>query len=92
MHHCKCVFAAILCFGIAGFAIASLASAGSLFAPQGNPTALQSGDDPVRNGLRIIETRRADGPRLQRKEDEDSAVILLDEWVFTDKGKPSPYE
>ena len=82
----------VLCIGIAGFATYSMASAGAWFAPNGNPVPLAASDDPVRNGLRIIETRTVDAPRVQRLANEDPAVILLDDWAFTSKGTPSPYK
>jgi hypothetical protein len=91
MHTGKWISAAILCIGIACFAIASIASDGGLFAPVGNPTALQTADDPVHNGLRIIETRATNSPRIERARNDDSTVILLDNWIYTTKGKPSPY-
>ncbi len=92
MRICKCVFGTVVCFGIAGFALASLASAGVLFAPQGNPAPLHASDDPVRNGLRIIETHRNGAPSLQRKANEDPSVVLLNDWVYTAQTKPSPYK
>jgi hypothetical protein len=91
MYNCKLILAGILCTGIAGFAIFSLASGEGLFALTGNPTALQMADDPVHNGLRIIDVRAVNSPRIERTRNEDSPVILLDNWIFTDKGKPSPY-
>jgi hypothetical protein len=92
MRTCKSIIAAALCFGIAGFALASLASAGALFAPTGNPTALHAADDPVRNGLRIIETRAGDAPGVQRRANEDPTVILLADWIYTGQTKPSAYK
>jgi hypothetical protein len=86
----RLVMPAVLCAGLAGFAIVSLASDGSLFAPVGEPTALQRSDDPIHNGLHIMHTR-SNSPRLERTWNDESAVILLDNWVFTSKGKPSPY-
>jgi hypothetical protein len=92
MQICKKLLAAVLCAGIAGFSIFSLLSGSGLFAPTGNPIALQKADDPVRNGLRIIEVRALNAPaRVEQTWSDDSTVILLDNWIFTDKGKPSPF-
>ncbi len=91
MRTCKCVFATVLCLCIAGFALASLASAGGLFAPQGNPTALQAADDPVHNGFRILDTRSVT-PSIRRETNEEPAVILLNDWMYTGQTKPSPYK
>jgi hypothetical protein len=88
----KKLLAAILCSGIAGFSIYSLFVGSGLFSPTGNPTALQKADDPVRNGFRIIEVRALNAPpRVEQTWSDDSTVILLDNWIFTDKGKPSPF-
>lgn len=91
MRSCRWMLAAILPIGIAGFALVSLASGEGLFAPIGNPLALQKADDPVRNGFHIIEAHQMASPRVERTWDEDSTVILLDSWIFTEKGKPSPF-
>jgi hypothetical protein len=87
----KRVMSACLCLGIAGFAVYSMASAQTFFAPEGAPVQLDASHDPLQNGLRILETRRENGPRLTRPEYDDPTVILLDDWSYTDKGKPSPY-
>ena len=91
MRSCRWVLAAVLSIGIAGFAIVSLASGEGVFAPIGNPLALQKADDPVSNGLHIIEVRSGVSPRVHQTWDDDSGVILLDSWIFTEKGKPSPF-
>ena len=86
----KAFFGAALCVGISAFAVASLASAGGFFVPEGSPTALRANDDPVRNGLRIIETRGSMARGEIRA--NDSNFVLLDEFVNTAKSKPSPYQ
>ena len=88
---CKGVMTAGLCLGIAGFAVYSMASGPAFFAPAGSPVQLQASHDPLQNGLRILETRHDRTPRLTRPEQGDSAVLLLDDWSYTDKSKPSPY-
>jgi hypothetical protein len=85
----KSLLWATVCCVIAGFAAHTMVTAGTLFAPEGNPIKLESAQEPLLNGLRILETRAADSPRLHKENDE--TVLLLDEWTFTTKGKPSPY-
>jgi hypothetical protein len=88
---CKGVMSAGLCLGIAGFAVYSMASARTFFAPEGNPVQMQASHDPLQNGMRIMETRRESTPRLTRPDHDDATVILLDDWSYTGKTKPSPY-
>jgi len=80
----------LLCLGLVSFTVYSVAAAPAWFGPKGETTALSAADDPVRNGLRIVETPNA--RRVQVQNSQESAIVLLDEWTFTGKTKPSPYK
>jgi hypothetical protein len=72
------------------FAICSLIRAGSGSLPD---VVLSSADDPIRNGLRIVEppVTAAQAGALPRHVDA-AAEVVVNDWTFTDKGKPSPYQ
>src|SRR5262245_841064 len=84
---------AILFLALAGFSAYSIAASPGWFRAAAATVQLADADDPVFNGLRIIDTPHfRQAPRRTVSADA-SAVILLDEWTYTGgKVKPSPYK
>jgi hypothetical protein len=80
-----------LAIAIGAFCTSSLWSAPSWFAPTQSVKALDRADDPL-HGLAILETVRKPAAAARARAADPDAVILLDEWTFTSKGKPSPYQ
>ncbi len=72
-----------LCLAIAGFAVYSMASAGTFFAPDGDTAQLQASHDPLQNGLRIQQPRHENPSRLTRTDANEPTVVLLDDWTYT---------
>jgi hypothetical protein len=89
LKHARTLFAAAMVLAIPAYAIFSMTP--GVGARSAN-VALADEDDPIRNGLNIIARPPAGHPQLDAgKTGGDSDVILLTDWVFTAKGKPSPY-
>jgi hypothetical protein len=87
------VLGGVVALAVAGFCGYSLAAAQAWFAPASQVADLDRADDPVHNGLVIVETPRKPQVLPRRADNADeSPVILLDEWTYTSKGKPSPYQ
>jgi hypothetical protein len=83
-----CCAAAVL-FAIPAYAFYSVAPQ---IAARPASVALADEDDPIRNGMNIVERPTAASPRAEAaRSGTDSDLILLTDWVFTSKGKPSPY-
>jgi hypothetical protein len=80
-----------LAIAIGAFCTSSLWSAPSWFAPTQPVKGLERADDPL-HGLAILQTVRRPAASVRARAAEPDAVILLDEWTFTSKGKPSPYQ
>ena len=81
----RALLASVILLSIPAFALASLLPG----ATPGEPGAeLARGDDPIRNGLRIVEPPVQ--ARIQSRQ-ADAAEEVVTDWSFTDKGKPSPY-
>lgn len=54
--------------------------------------ALADEDDPIHNGLRIVDRPVKTHPQLDSvKIGADADMVFLPDYVFTNKGKPSPY-
>jgi hypothetical protein len=86
----RATLATAVLLAVPAFAVYSLIGGGF-----GAPTVeLARGDDPIRNGLRIVDepvvSRRAGTVRT------DADDVLVTDWMFTGggsgKGKPSPYQ
>jgi hypothetical protein len=71
---------------VPAFALWSLVGSGTA-----SEIELARGDDPIRNGLRIVELPLAAHPAAAVPTD-DTDEILLTNWNFTSKGKPSPFQ
>jgi hypothetical protein len=69
-----------------------MASGRTLFVPAGDPAPLEAADDPVKNGLHILEPLHADFNRGKRSVVEKPAIVLLDDWTYTDNPKPSGFK
>ena len=53
---------------------------------------LADGDDPIHHGLRIVNQASPSRPEPSlSRAGQGTDEILLSEWSFTAKGKPSPY-
>jgi hypothetical protein len=86
LKHARTLFVAAIVLAIPAYAVFSVVS-GTLFAT----VALADEDDPISNGLNIVH-RRANRPLVNAsKAGDESDVVLLEDWVFTDKGSQSPY-
>ena len=84
---------AAIVLGLVGFAVYSLAASPAWFKPASPTATLAGADDPVFNGLRIIETPHFRQAQPRTISADPSAVVLLDEWTYTGgKVKPSPYK
>jgi hypothetical protein len=87
----KNITAGILFLGIAGFAGYSLASAQSWFAPVKATARLEASDDPVRNGLNILNHREAVRTEARDPKTGLPTVVQMDDWTYTGKPAVSPY-
>jgi hypothetical protein len=91
LSYVKNVLAGVLFLAIFGFALCSMGWAQSWFAPVKTPANLQAADDPVRNGLKIVEKRVSTSVHAPHHVVDTPAMELLNDWSYTSKGKPSPY-
>lgn len=84
--HVRTVLAAVVLLSVPAFAVCSLVHGGLARTPD---VELARGDDPIRNGLRII-----DAPTVATAAPRTADEVLVTDWTFTGgptKGKPSPY-
>jgi hypothetical protein len=86
LKHARTLFVAAIVLAIPVYAVFTVAS-GTLFAT----VALADEDDPISNGLKIVNRRTARPQANASKAGGESDVVLLEDWVFTDKGNQSPY-
>jgi hypothetical protein len=91
LSYVKNALAGVLFLAIFAFALSSVAWAQSWFAPVKVPANLQAADDPVRNGLKIVEKRMPTSVHSPHQVVDTPAMELLNDWSYTSKGKPSPY-
>jgi hypothetical protein len=85
------MLATAVLLSVPAFAVCSLVHGGASRTPD---VELARGDDPIRNGLRIVDAPEAAlaAPATRRN---DADAVLVTDWMFTDgghKGKPSPYQ
>jgi hypothetical protein len=86
LKHARTLFVAVIVFAIPAYAIFSLVAG---FTRSAN-VAIAGEDDPIRNGLNIV-NRRAYRPQADASKAGQSDVVLLEDFVFTDKTNQSPY-
>jgi hypothetical protein len=82
--------AGALFLAIFGFALCSLGLA-QWFAPVKSPAQLEATDDPIRNGLKILEKRVPSSAKALHQVVDSPAIELLNDWTYTGKPKPSPF-
>ena len=80
------VLATSVVLAVPAFAVCSLLSAGTRAAA----TVELGADDPIHAGFRVTAPREPGALPPAVSRDADVELVPLD-WVFTSKGKPSPY-
>ena len=86
----KRAIAIVFCVIIGGFTVMSLV-APQLLSGAKETARLEPGDDPILNGLRILDRSRQDISIANAKNTSNPAIILLNDWSYTGKPKPSPF-
>ena len=85
--HTRIVLATVVLLSVPAYSVYSLVYAGAPAAPGAE---LAPGDDPVHNGLRIVDA--PDGARVAPAARGAGDEKLVKDWMFMGKGKPSPYQ
>lgn len=89
LRFCQTLLAAAVVLSVPAYAVCSLQH-GAASRP-GN-VVLSDSDDPISNGLRIVDLPLPARPQEAAvKAGADKDVLLLTDWTYTDKSKPSAY-
>jgi hypothetical protein len=87
LHCTRAVVATLVILAVPAFALWSLVNGSATYG-----TELARADDPIRNGLRIVEPPVAAVVTARTSREDAAEEIVLNNWNFTGKGKPSPYK
>jgi hypothetical protein len=71
------------------YAVCSLVTSGAVDGRAG--VQLSQGDDPIRNGMRIVDSPAIAASPVASHPASSVEEVNVDTWKFTKKGKPSPY-
>ena len=85
--HARTTLAIVVLLSVPAFSVCSLIHWSTAATPQPD---LAAEDDPIRNGLRSVDA--PDAPRAAPTTRAASDEVVVKDWVFMGKGKPSPYQ
>jgi hypothetical protein len=86
----RTILATLVVLSVPTYAVCSLLQCSAGRAPEAE---LARGDDPIRNGLRIVDPPGGSSNSVSAHP-KGAEEVLVTDWTFTDgggKGKPSPY-
>jgi hypothetical protein len=84
----RAFLAVAVVLAIPAYAICAMTTSGA--AGTVNVTLADS-DDPIGNGLHIVNQSVRTQPNVEANFDFIPRAVFLIDWVFTNKGQPSPY-